>query len=151
MDFTPVTFSAVRSISAGHELALAVLFDSGIQHFADDYAAYQQRPAAQRLLSMVPTAWDETRLLSGDPSDHAILARRSGSRWFVAAGVAGQARTVSVPLDFLAAGTWQAELFAESPEDPQDQVVSSAHTVVADDNLTVEVVANGGFVAVLTR
>jgi hypothetical protein len=151
MDFTPVTFSAVRSISAGHELALAVLFDSGIQHFADDYAAYERRPAAQRLLSIVPTAWDETRLLSGDPSDHAILARRSGSQWFIGAGFAGEAREVSVPLDFLPAGTWQAELFLESPDDPHDQVVSSTYAVEAGDKLTIEVVANGGFVVVLTR
>ncbi len=151
MDFTPVTFSAVRSISAGHELALAVLFDSGIQHFADDYAAYQQRPAAQRLLSIVPTVWDETRLLSGDPSDHVILARRSGDRWFIGAGVAGEAREVSVPLDFLPAGTWQAEAFTESPDDPHDHVVSTTYAVKAGDDLSIEVAANGGFVVVLTN
>jgi alpha-glucosidase len=151
MDFTPVTFSAVRSISAGHELALAVLFDSGIQHFADDYAAYQQRPAAQRLLSIVPTVWDETRLLSGDPSDHVILARRSGDRWFIGVGVAGEARDVSVSLDFLPAGEWRAEAFTESPDDPHDDVVSTTYAVKASDNLRIEVVANGGFVVVLTK
>ena len=99
----------------------------------------------------MPTAWDETRLLSGDPSDHAILARRSGSQWFIGAGFAGEAREVSVPLDFLPAGTWQAELFLESPDDPHDQVVSSTYAVEAGDKLTIEVVANGGFVVVLTR
>ena len=79
------------------------------------------------------------------------MARRSGSQWFIGAGVAGEARAVSVPLDFLTAGTWQAELFIESPEDPHDHVVSSAVEVVAGDNLTVDVVANGGFVVVLTK
>ena len=36
MDYTPVTFSASRrQTSAAHELALSVVFASGLQHFAD--------------------------------------------------------------------------------------------------------------------
>ncbi len=44
MDYTPVTFSNSQHphiTSYGHELALAVVFESGLQHFADRPSAYE--------------------------------------------------------------------------------------------------------------
>jgi hypothetical protein len=43
MDYTPVTFSNSQhehKTSYAHELALAVVFESGLQHFADRPSAY---------------------------------------------------------------------------------------------------------------
>ena len=55
MDYTPVTFSAPgRTTSAGHELALSVVFASGLQHFADSPAAYAARPLAAALARRRP-------------------------------------------------------------------------------------------------
>lgn len=53
---------------------------------------------AERFLREVPTAWDETELLSGDPESHVLLARRNGPHWYVGAVTAGAARTIAVPL-----------------------------------------------------
>ncbi|WP_242581162.1 glycoside hydrolase family 97 catalytic domain-containing protein [Amycolatopsis sp. 195334CR] len=60
-DFTPVTFSGVRPNSDAGELALAVVYESGVQHFADSPANYAKQPLAEQLLRVVPTVWDETR------------------------------------------------------------------------------------------
>ncbi|MBE1561504.1 hypothetical protein H4W81_004283 [Nonomuraea africana] len=148
MDFTPCTFTAVRTISAGFELALAVLFESGIQHFADSIESYRSRPEAAALLAQVPTAWEETRLLSGDPADHILLARREGGHWYVGAGVAGPARTLTVPLDFLAEGEWAADIYRDAPG---DRVLAETVTVIAGDKLAIPVAADGGFTLRLTR
>lgn len=151
MDFTPCTFTAVRDISAGFELALAVLFESGVQHFADSIEAYEARPAALRLLGEVPTAWDETRLLSGDPADHLVLARRSGSEWYVGAGSAGEARTLTVPFDFLGGegeGEWTAEIYRDAPV---DRIRTETVPVEAGGKLDLPVAANGGFTLRLRR
>ncbi|MGI5289069.1 glycoside hydrolase family 97 catalytic domain-containing protein [Nonomuraea polychroma] len=148
MDFTPCTFTAVRAISAGFELALSVLFESGIQHFADSIEAYEARPEALRLLSAVPAAWDDTRLLSGDPADHILLARRSGDDWYVAAGVSGEPRTLTVPLDFLDAGEWTAEIYRDAPG---DQIATETATVPAGGKLDLAVAQNGGFTLHLRR
>ena len=142
MDFTPCTFTAVRMISAGFELALSVLFESGIQHFADSIEAYDARPDVQRLLATVPTAWDETRLVSGDPTDHLVLARRSGDEWYVGAGIAGDARVLTVPLDFLGEGTWTADIYRDGPV---DRILAETVTVDAGGKLDLPVAANGGF------
>lgn len=142
MDFTPVTFTASRSISAGFELALSVIYTSGVQHFADSMDAYLARPEALRFLGWVPAAWDETRLLSGDPADHIVVARRRGADWFVGAGTVGAPREVDVDLGFLGDGTWTLDLLRDGHD---DSVVAETRVVTAADACTVAVAANGGF------
>ena len=89
MDYTPCTFSDSQHphiTSHAHELALTVLFESGLQHLADRPESYLSQPRqVQQFLTELPTAWDETRLLGGYPGDHVLMARRSGTTWYVAA------------------------------------------------------------------
>lgn len=41
-------------------------------------------------LKLVPTVWDETRYIDGYPGRYAVLARRTGSNWFVTSMNAGE-------------------------------------------------------------
>ncbi len=52
----------------------------------------------------VPTVWDDTKVIHGRIGEFAVIARRSGERWFVGCMNAGQPRTLRVPLGFLAKG-----------------------------------------------
>ncbi|MET7331767.1 glycoside hydrolase family 97 catalytic domain-containing protein [Nonomuraea sp. NPDC005650] len=146
MDYTPMAFQrAGRPTSDAHELALSVVFESGLENLAGSLDAYRARPEAERFLDQVPTVWDDTRLLSGRPADHTVLARRSGDRWFVGAGVSGAARTLQVPLGFLP-GRWLVEV----TRDGADGLVREAH-VLRGGTLAVEVRAEGGFAAIACR
>lgn len=143
MDYTPMAFQRPnRPTSDAHELALSVVFESGLQNLAGSLDAYRARPEAERFLDQVPTVWDETRLLSGRPADHTVLARRSGDRWFIGAGVSGAARTLRVPLGFLH-GRWLVEVTG-------DGLVRGTH-VVRGGTLAVDVQAEGGFAAIACR
>ncbi len=144
MDFTPVTFSGVRPTSDGGELALSVLFESGVQHFADSVASYDAHPVAERLLKGIPTAWDDTRLLAGDPGKLAVLARRSGAQWYVGALAAGPATRLDAPLDFLPPGDWLAEIYGDGAD---GRLQVTTQRVTSGGVLTVPVAANGGFAA----
>ena len=109
MDYTPVTFSDKRYphiTTYGHELALAVVFESGWLHFADSPAIYRNLPLAPKaFLQDVPAAWDETRFIDGEPGRYAVLARRSGRAWYVGAINGEEAeRGISVPGAFLEPG-----------------------------------------------
>lgn len=109
MDYTPVTFtdrSKPRLTTDAHELALAILFESGIQHFADDADAYRALPNyAGEFLDEVPVAWDELRYLGGVPGEWIALARRRGGDWYFAAVNGGAyAREVEVDLSGLGVG-----------------------------------------------
>lgn len=93
MDYTPCTFSDSQHphiTSNCHELALTVLYESALQHLADKPQSYLAQPEeVQEFLGNLPSVWDETRFISGYPGESAVLARRSGSTWYVA-GINGK-------------------------------------------------------------
>lgn len=103
MDYTPCTFSDSQHphiTTHGHELALTVLFESGLQHLADRPESYLSQPQeVQDFLSKLPAAWDETRFIAGYPGEYVIVARRSGNKWYLA-GVNGTDHVKEVALPF---------------------------------------------------
>jgi hypothetical protein len=103
MDYTPVLFSQFevrRRTTNAHEAALAVIFESGLLHMADNPAGYRALPSDYKAyLREVPTVWDETRLLAGAPGRHVVLARRNGARWWIA-GINGENTEKTITLDF---------------------------------------------------
>jgi len=116
MDYTPCAFSDSQHphiTSHGHELALTVLFESGLQHLADRPESFLAQPKeVQQFLGELPAAWDETRFVSGYPGESVVLARRSGKTWYVA-GINGkdEAQTLQLPLSFVTGK--QIQLFAD--------------------------------------
>jgi hypothetical protein len=88
MDYTPCAFSDSQHphiTTHAHELALTVLFESGLQHLADRPESFLAQPKeVQDFLSELPAVWDDTRLVMGSPGYFAVLARRSGKTWYVA-------------------------------------------------------------------
>ena len=149
MDFTPVTFSAAGRLStAAAQLAQSIVFESGLQHYADDPDGYTSRPEALELLREVPAAWDDTRLLAGAPRRSVTLARRSGERWFVGSLSATAARTETVRLGFLDAGrTYTARVYRDGPG---DTIAVTEQPVTRSSVLSVPVAASGGFSVAIT-
>lgn len=152
MDFTPVALSVgPRETSVAHEAALSVLYESGWQHFADKPEAYEEYPGVLRLLNQVPASWDETRLVSGDPRDHAVMARRHGDRWFLGGIATGERETLRVPLDFLRPGRWLVDVVRDG-DAPVSGDVRRTHSVRrSGDTLSIDVARNGGFAAIVCR
>lgn len=103
MDYTPVIFSDFENphlTSNAHELALAILFESGITHFSDAAESYlNQSEGVKSFLSKIPTVWDETVVLDSDPGSHAMIARRKGEEWYIA-GINGEDKEALLKLDF---------------------------------------------------
>jgi hypothetical protein len=102
MDYTPCAFSDSQHphiTTHAHELALTVLYESGLQHLADRPESFLAQPKeVQDFLGQLPTVWDETRLLSGYPGEYAVIARRSGNTWYVA-GINGTDDKKDIPLN----------------------------------------------------
>jgi alpha-glucosidase len=144
MDFTPGAFQRVglRPNSDAAEVGLSVVYESGLQMFAGTPESYEARPLARAYFDQVPAAWDDTRLLAGEPGQEAVLARRSGQRWFLGGVFAGAARTAAVPLS-LGPGRW----LVETIRDGADGLVQDRQVLRGGDTLSVDVVANGGFAA----
>jgi len=76
----------IRRTTDAFSLATAVLFQNPIQNFAIAPNNLTDQPkVALDFLSEVPTTWDETIYISGQPGENVILARRHGEKWYIAA------------------------------------------------------------------
>jgi hypothetical protein len=94
MDFTPVCFSEVpniqRKTTNSFELALSVLFLSGIQHFAEIPEGMAKVPGeVKEVLKNIPASWDETKFIDGFPGKYVVIARRKNTTWYIA-GINGE-------------------------------------------------------------
>jgi alpha-glucosidase len=122
-----------------------VLF-SGIQHFGLTPEQVAAQPEHVReYLRELPTTWDETRFVDGYPGQLAVLARRKGKRWYVAA-INGRDSDQTLKLDLAFAGDGNWTMIADGEEGgTREETVKLAENGVVELNLR----PNGG--AVLLR
>lgn len=149
MDFTPMVLDSIPNIerrtTSSFELALPILFTSGIQHIAEIPAGMQKMPIhLQEFLQDIPTLWDESKLLQGFPGKEVVLGRRKGSTWFIV-GINGEQKPKSVELDLEFAEFTTGILYSDNGGDiPQ-------RTSFATSRLDVQIPAYGGFVIKLEK
>ena len=130
MDYTPVAFTDSQHphrTTYAHELALSVIFESGIQHWADrPEGFYQLSDEIKSFMSTVPAAWDDTRFIEGYPGEYVVMARRKGTTWYLA-GINGTTshKKLAVVLDFLQDANYQMNLFTDGKEATQIRTFGS--------------------------
>jgi alpha-glucosidase len=153
MDYTPVTFTNSQFphiTSYGHELALSVVFESGLQHMADRPEGYYELPdAAKSFIKEVPNAWDNTRLLEGYPGRDIIIARQKGYTWYIG-GINGEGieKTRTLKFNFLPEGVkYKLTLISDGRH---DKVLTTQYLVVdKSGEVDVKLLRRGGFAALL--
>jgi hypothetical protein len=151
MDYTPVALTdrvVPRLTTTAHELALTVVFESGIVCFADSPESYRaSHPAVLDVLRRVPAAWDQTVGLAGAPGAFAVVGRRAGTRWWVA-GVNGPRPRgeMALPLDRLGgvSGPWR---LVSDGADRDDLTVADVSSQSGGALIVPPLPAGGGFIA----
>ena len=147
MDYTPCTFSDSQHphiTTNGHELALTVLFESALQHLADRPESYLAQPqAVQDFFGYLPTTWDESRLVCGYPGEYVVMARRSGTTWYVA-GINGsdEQRTLKFSLDFIKGDISEMTLFGDSGDKKNPWIIVPMFSLPS----SLDLAPRGGFV-----
>lgn len=145
MDYTPVEFARLDGVlrhltTWSHQVALAVLYESGIQCLSDAHDNLCYSPV-RTLLAAIPAAWDELRCLEAAPDQYVTLARRSGDDWYLAT-ISQDARTVQIPLSFLGSGNYTAQIYRDGT--CASDIVYEEQTVNASTTLRLDVHATGG-------
>ena len=152
MDYTPCTFTDSQNphiTTDCHELALPILFESGLQHMADRPEAYLNLPEpVKKLLSGLPSAWDDTRLLAGYPGQSAVIARRSGDTWYIA-GINGTEGEIILEPDFSRIG--QDVTLSMLITDKGDKPGMGFDIRKNERAGKLTLPARGGFVAIVTK
>ena len=133
-----------RRTSDVFALAVAVLFQSAVQHFALAPNNLEDAPAwAIDFMKSVPTTWEEVKFIDGYPGKYVILARKSGGRWYVV-GINAEKETLkkTITLPMFAAGS-TLQVYSDDA-----QLNGSVKTVKQNkrQQLSITIPCNGGIV-----
>lgn len=136
-----------------HELALCMIYESPLRCYCDLPAVYKDQPGLD-YLAILPCVWDDTVALAGAPEEYLVMARRSGTSWFVSAITNEEARETTTPLDFLDDDAeYEATFYVDAPESDTDACALAKETrkLRRGDAVTFKMVREGGANLVLKR
>lgn len=158
MDYTPGGFNNVTKAefvprdqfpmvmaTSAHETALYVVFESAFQMLADYPGAYEDQKELD-FLKAVPAAWDDTRVVAGEPVKYIAIARRRGADWYLGAITDWDGREIQVPLSFLGNGSYKADIYSDAPDAATypKNTVRDQRNVDARTVLTLKLAPAGG-------
>ncbi len=126
MDYTP---GAMRNSTKGsfhmnnsnpmshgtrcHQLAMYVVYFSPMQMLCDAPTAYEKSPDILAFLSQVPVIWDDSKALAGTLGEYVVVARKSGSVWYIGALTDWTARKIAIDLSFVEAESYEGTFFLD--------------------------------------
>lgn len=133
-----------------HQLGLYVCYDNPNPMLADYPTAYEGKQGFE-FLQLVPTWWDETRVLAGKIGEVLVTARRKGKTWYLGGISAGKARNLELPLSFLNSGRYTAKVWKDAPDADSEpnHLTTQTLDLSSADLLGVQFSVDGGFVAQL--
>ncbi len=138
----------INSTAAG-ETARCMIYYSPMLILGDNGDEYARKGDLFEFIRKMPDTWDETRVLKGFPGDFIIMARRTGSNWFVAGITDEEEREFSIPLDFLGTGEYEATIYADD-EDTHYQTRKESYKIrkitgTRESAVNVVMAPGGGF------
>ncbi len=164
MDFTPgamlsvqphdnrTTFSvAMASSTRAYQMALYVVFESGIQMLADSPTRYLNEPECTEYIASVPVLWDESVVLDAKVGEYVVIARRSGDKWFVGAITNQFGREIDIDLSFLGEGKYTLTSFEDGINADRVAIDYKKRTteVNSQSKIHIKMVNNGGWCGVI--
>jgi alpha-glucosidase len=150
MDYTPTNLYKLnntklqRKTTSAFELALSVIFLSGIQHYAESPEGMSHVPEnVQQFLREVPAKWDDVQFIDGYPGKYLVLARKAGSKWYIA-GINNESGAKTVNINTLPFGK-KATLISNG----EGQLDFHTETGNTNAQQKITMPAQGGFVIVV--
>lgn len=140
-DYTPTLMPVNKTTTIGMQLALHVLYESGLTAISGKVAEYKNA-VCKEFLRDLPVAWDETKLLSGKPMEDCVIARRKGNEWWIAGSTALE-KEFEIDLSFLGEGTYLADIYRDG--NSYVDLINDKEDVTASTKLIINASNNGGF------
>lgn len=136
-----------------YQMALFVLFETGLQMLADNPTLYYRNDECTRFISRIPVTWDETRALKAVAGKFAVVAKRKGNKWYVGAiNGSNEGIELEIPLDFLTPGKNYTMTGFEDGINAFRQAMDYRKTQRRVDSTvkaTLKIARNGGWAAVI--
>ncbi len=151
-DYTPLNFRSFcpPSLTFAHQFATMYVFHSQMLILAADMDDMLTTPG-RRFIENVPAVWDETIVLPESRiGEMAVLARRKGSVWYLAALNGEKPATLETTLSFLPEGAYDMEMLCDSSDD-RKKVQIKQTTFRTGDKVSEKLQTGGGLVARISK
>ena len=112
-NYRPVNTEPMSQGTRCHQLAEYIIFDAPFTMLCDSPSNYRKEPECTDFIASIPTVWDETVALDGKIAEYVVIARRSGSTWYVGALGNWDARDLEVDLSPLGIQHAEGEAFVD--------------------------------------
>lgn len=158
VDYTPGAFENVtreefegrsrKPMALGtraHHLAIYVVYESPYHMVSDWPERYKNDPSFE-WIKKVPSSWDKSIVLNGYPGEYVTIARKRGTDWYLGAMTNWTARDYEIPLSFLEAGNYIAEVYADTPDADKfpKKVTIKTIKVTPGSKFKINMVSGGG-------
>ena len=147
VDLTPRVYPKSRKGTLALQLASCVLLDCGMPCMAGSAKDYRGFSGAS-FYRELPAVWDETVFLSGEVGDYVSMARRAGDVWYAATITKKARKGLSMPLDFLGEGQYEAEIYSDKAK---RTLIITTMTVTKEDTLSYDLLTDSGYVVRFSR
>jgi len=126
-----------------------VVYESPLQMLADNPTNYYREPVCMEFLSKVPAVWDKTIVLDAKIADYVLIARQSGSDWYVGAMTDDKARDFTVDFSFLSDGAYTADIWQDgiNADRNGNDFKKISVNVTKETKLKIHLVSGGGWAA----
>ena len=150
--FHPVFDRPMSQGTRCHQLAMYVVYESPLQMLADSPSNYLKEKQCMKFLTEVPSVWDETIVLDAKVGDYVIVARRSGTKWFLGGMTDWSSREVTIDLSFLSADTYEYDLYGDGMNSDRyaGDFSKTSGRISSHEKLTVRMSPGGGVAGVFS-
>ncbi len=136
-----------------HAIAQCIAFDSYLTTLCDWPERYRGARGIEALRAL-PTVWKNTTPVDGECGKFYAVVRETQDGRFYVAALTAKRRSVGLKLDFLGAGAWKMDVYADdselTPADPKAIRLSTAK-VSSNESVTFDLVDEGGVVAIFSK
>ncbi|ADB41691.1 glycoside hydrolase family 97 protein [Spirosoma linguale] len=151
--FRPISGQVMSQGTRCHQLAMFLVYDSPISIFSGNPSQALLEPRFMEFLGSVPSAFDETKVLDAQLGQYIVSARQKGNDWYIGGLGNWSAHDLTLSLDFLGDGAYEAVSCTDGPNADRNPVdyQFSTKTVTRTESLPVHLAPGGGFLIRLRK
>lgn len=165
-DYTAMHFGDRRTdTTETHQIASAVVLGGPLLVYAEHPREMLNHPAVD-VIKQIPAVWDETIVLpASEIGEAAVIAKRSGEKWFLSAMNGSTAKQIQVDLNFLDEGDYTATFVRDKMGDSASVALIRSRKIIGskpgveidqtavrnNESLYIDLIPGGGFMAVFSK
>lgn len=136
-----------------HQLGMYVVYYAPLQMLCDAPTLYEKYPDILKFLSEVPVSWDDTKALSGEIGEYAVVARKKGQDWFIGGLTNWDEREVEIDFSVFPKGEYSLEILRDgiNANRKAEDYIFETSQVSSSDALKITMKKGGGFAIVMRK